>query len=44
MILINVMLIIEKKRVPATYTWAEYKWGQKDPVTGQWSGVVGQVQ
>jgi hypothetical protein len=27
-----------------TYTWAGDEWGDKDPVTGQWSGLISQVQ
>ncbi len=27
----------------AEYTWAEDAWGDKDSVTGQWDGLIGQV-
>ena len=40
---INNRLCADKKQLEVSYLWSEDKWGQKDPLTGLWNGVIAQV-
>jgi hypothetical protein len=35
--------MVDKKQLVPHYKWAEDKWGEKDPVSGLWNGVVAEV-
>ncbi len=40
----DLLILADKKHLVTEYIWAGDLWGTQDPLTGEWNGIVFQVQ